>query len=128
MYSRVRASGLGKRWPYHPSTTCGPDTPRPRMCLPPRQVVERQRGHRARGRCPGRQLNDRRAESHPLGLPAPPRQRCVGVRAPGFRGEHGVEAGLLGRGHQFGVVLRRLRAPNSPAEVRASLDRLSTRG
>ena len=28
-YSRVRASGFGNGWPYHPSTTCGPDTPRP---------------------------------------------------------------------------------------------------
>lgn len=35
MYSRVRASGLGNRCPYQPSTTCGPDTPRPRMCRPP---------------------------------------------------------------------------------------------
>lgn len=35
MYSRVRASGLAKRWPYQPSTTCGPDTPSPRMWRPP---------------------------------------------------------------------------------------------
>jgi hypothetical protein len=35
MYSRVRASGLGNFWPYHPSTTCGPDTPSPRMWRPP---------------------------------------------------------------------------------------------
>ena len=35
MYSRVRASGLGNGWPYQPSTTCGPDTPSPRMCRPP---------------------------------------------------------------------------------------------
>ncbi|CNN42669.1 Uncharacterised protein [Mycobacterium tuberculosis] len=35
MYSRVRASGLGNDWPYQPSTTCGPDTPSPRMCRPP---------------------------------------------------------------------------------------------
>ena len=35
MYSRVRASGLGNFWPYQPSTTCGPDTPRPRMWRPP---------------------------------------------------------------------------------------------
>ena len=35
MYSRVRANGLGKRCPYQPSTTCGPDTPSPRMCRPP---------------------------------------------------------------------------------------------
>ena len=35
MYSRVRASGLGSDCPYQPSTTCGPETPSPRMCLPP---------------------------------------------------------------------------------------------
>ena len=35
MYSRVRASGLAKGMPYQPSTTCGPETPRPRMKRPP---------------------------------------------------------------------------------------------
>lgn len=35
MYSRVRASGLGNDWPYQPSTTCGPETPRPSTCRPP---------------------------------------------------------------------------------------------
>jgi hypothetical protein len=35
MYSRVRASGLPNGWPYQPSTTCGPDTPSPRMKRPP---------------------------------------------------------------------------------------------
>ena len=35
MYSRVRASGLANGWPYQPSTTCGPETPRPRMKRPP---------------------------------------------------------------------------------------------
>ena len=34
-YSRVRASGLANGWPYQPSTTCGPDTPIPRMKRPP---------------------------------------------------------------------------------------------
>src|SRR5436309_7474136 len=34
-YSRVRASGFGNGCPYQPSTTCGPDTPRPRINLPP---------------------------------------------------------------------------------------------
>src|SRR5690606_26400026 len=28
-YSRVRASGLFDGWPYQPSTTWGPETPRP---------------------------------------------------------------------------------------------------
>jgi hypothetical protein len=35
MYSRVRASGLANGIPYQPSTTCGPDTPSPRMKRPP---------------------------------------------------------------------------------------------
>ena len=35
MYSRVRASGLPKGWPYQPSTTWGPETPSPRMKRPP---------------------------------------------------------------------------------------------
>ncbi len=34
-YSRVRPSGFGYGWPYHPSTTCGPDAPSPRMKRPP---------------------------------------------------------------------------------------------
>ena len=33
-YSRVRARGFGKGWPYQPSTTWGPDTPRPRTKRP----------------------------------------------------------------------------------------------
>ena len=33
-YSRVRASGWFDGWPYQPSTTCGPDTPSPRMSRP----------------------------------------------------------------------------------------------
>ena len=35
MYSRVRASGFANGIPYQPSTTCGPDTPSPRMKRPP---------------------------------------------------------------------------------------------
>lgn len=35
MYSRVRASGLRNGMPYQPSTTCGPDTPRPSTNRPP---------------------------------------------------------------------------------------------
>jgi hypothetical protein len=34
MYSRVRASGLEKGCPYQPSTTWGPETPRPRVTRP----------------------------------------------------------------------------------------------
>ena len=33
--SRVRASGLANGWPYHPSTTCGPDAPSPSSTRPP---------------------------------------------------------------------------------------------
>ena len=35
MYSRVRARGFSKGIPYQPSTTCGPETPSPRMKRPP---------------------------------------------------------------------------------------------
>ena len=35
MYSRIRASGLANDWPYQPSTTCGPETPSPRIIRPP---------------------------------------------------------------------------------------------
>ena len=34
-YSRVRASGFAYGCPYHPSTTWGPEAPRPRMKRPP---------------------------------------------------------------------------------------------
>ena len=34
-YSRVRARGAGKDWPYQPSTTWGPETPRPSTKRPP---------------------------------------------------------------------------------------------
>ena len=35
MYSLVRVIGLPKRTPCQPSTTCGPDTPRPHRNRPP---------------------------------------------------------------------------------------------
>ena len=35
MYSRVRASGFANGIPYQPSTTCGPETPIPRITRPP---------------------------------------------------------------------------------------------
>ena len=35
MYSRIRANGLANGWPYQPSTTCGPETPSPRITRPP---------------------------------------------------------------------------------------------
>src|SRR3954453_13953567 len=35
MYSRVRANGFANGIPYQPSTTCGPETPSPRMKRPP---------------------------------------------------------------------------------------------
>ena len=33
--SRVRANGFANGWPYQPSTTCGPETPMPRITRPP---------------------------------------------------------------------------------------------
>ena len=35
MYSRILASGFANDCPYQPSTTCGPDTPTPRISRPP---------------------------------------------------------------------------------------------
>ena len=67
MYSRVRASGLANGIPYQPSTTCGPDTPRPRMKRPPERMVHRHRRHRRRGRLARRHLHDRRAQLQALG-------------------------------------------------------------
>ena len=81
MYSRVRASGLANGCPYQPSTTCGPETPSPRISRPPRQVVERHRGHRGRGRRARGDLHDRGAELDPLGRRAPPRERHQRVGA-----------------------------------------------
>ena len=34
-YSRVRVRGLLHGWPCQPSTTCGPDVPRPSSARPP---------------------------------------------------------------------------------------------
>ena len=35
MYSLIQVSGLSKDTPCHPSTTCGPDVPSPKMKRPP---------------------------------------------------------------------------------------------
>ena len=35
MYSRIQVSGLSKAWPCQPSTTCGPEVPRPSRKRPP---------------------------------------------------------------------------------------------
>ena len=77
------------------------------------EVVEGQRGHRAGGRRARGQLDDRGAQPQPVRRRTPPGQRRVGVRAPCLGGEHGVESGVLGRGHEFGVVVGRLSAPIS---------------
>ncbi|AGL28994.1 hypothetical protein J113_24620 [Mycobacterium tuberculosis CAS/NITR204] len=41
----------------------------------------------------------------------PPGQRRVGVGPPRLGGEHRVKTRILGRGDEFRMVLRRLRAP-----------------
>ncbi len=103
---RTRGCGpaaWGTSAPYQPSTTCGPDTPSPRMCRPPDRwssvsaAIAHAVGVRADS-CTTEVPSRIR-----LGRRAPPGQRRVGVRAPRLGGEHGVEAGLLGRGDQFGA-------------------------
>ena len=62
-------------------------------------------------------------------LVAEPHQ-ASGVKAstaPRLGGEHGVEAGLLGRGDQFGRIRGRLRTPISQLQSELHLDRLPTR-
>ena len=55
-YSHVRARGLGNGWPYQPSTTWGPDTPRPSTKRPPERWSKGQRCHGHGGRCKRREL------------------------------------------------------------------------
>ena len=92
MYSRMRASGFGKGWPYHPSTTCGPETPSPRISRPPERwssviaVIATQAGVRAEicmMPVPSLMLRCARAD------PAERRER---VRAVGLRRPHRVVA------------------------------------
>jgi hypothetical protein len=85
--------------------------PEPQNVPATRQVVERQRRHRARRRGTRRQLNHRRAQPQPPRRGAPPGQRRVGVGSPRLGGEHGVEFGGLGRGNEFAMVVRWLSAP-----------------
>ena len=82
-----------------------------------RQVVERQRCHGARRGRAGRHLNDRRTQAHPRGFPAPPGQRGVGIRAPGLRGEDGVEPRFFRRGDERRVIGGRLGAPVSELQT-----------
>ena len=91
------------------------------------QVIQGQRRHRARRRGARGQLDHRGAQPHPLRRRAPPGQRRVGIRSPRFGGEHRVEAGVLGGGDEFAVVLRRLSAPISQLESELHQSRLSCR-
>ena len=98
MYSRVRASGLANGWPYQPSTTCGPETPSPRMKRPPERwsmviaaiaVAAGVRADSCTIAVPRRSRSVARA---------PPGQRRQHVRAVGLGGPHRVEAQALGLG------------------------------
>ncbi|CNU97677.1 Uncharacterised protein [Mycobacterium tuberculosis] len=75
------------------------------------QMVQCQRGHRTGRWCARGQLDHRRTQPHPLRRRAPPGQRRVGVGPPRLGGEHRVKTRILGRGDEFRMVLRRLRAP-----------------
>ena len=99
----------------------------PEDVAPAGQMVQGQRRHRAGGRGAGGELHHRSAEPEPAGRRTPPGQRCEGVTAPRLGGEHGVEAGLLGRGDQFGRIRGRLRTPISQLQSELHLDRLPTR-
>ena len=111
MYSRVRASGLANGIPYQPSTTCGPETPRPRMKRPPERMVHRHRRHRRGGGLARGHLHDRRAELDPLRRGAPPGQRRQAVRAVGLGRPDRVEAEPLGLGDRLGDAGRRAAGP-----------------
>ena len=123
MYSRVRASGLANGIPYQPSTTCGPDTPRPRMKRPPERMVHRHRRHRRRGRLARRHLHDRRAELQALGRCAPPRQRREAVRAVGLGRPDRVEAEPLGLGDRLDDPGRRSAGPVAGVQSQLQLTR-----
>ncbi len=69
-----------------------------------REVIERERVHRATRRCARGDLHDGRAEPHPLGGRTPPRERSERVGPPRFGGEDGVESFGLGRSNEFRCV------------------------
>ena len=109
--------------PYQPSTTCGPDTPRPRMKRPPREVVHRHRGHRGGGRLARGHLHDRGAEPHVLRLRAPPGERRQHVGAVGLRRPDRVEAEPVGLGDRLLDAGRRARAPVAGVEAELEVAR-----
>ena len=117
MYSRVRASGFSNGIPYQPSTTCGPDTPRPRMKRPSESMVHRHRRHRRRRGLAGGHLHDRRAELQALGRRAPPRQRRQAVGAVRLGRPDRVEAEALRLGDRLDGARRRARLPSSPVFI-----------
>ncbi len=116
-YSRVFPSGLPHGWPCQPSTTCGPDVPRPEQEAAAGDEVERRRRHRrVRGRAAG-DLHDRRAEldaarlrrrssastrdrvgAPRLGRPRPSRSRAAPPPARAARGRRGSCRAVRSRG------------------------------
>src|SRR5262245_21565694 len=123
-YSRVRESGFANGWPYQPSTTCGPETPSPRIMRP------RERWSSVSA-CiavdAGVDLHDRGTEPDPRSVGADPRERREGVRAPRLGGPHRVVAeplGFLGDLDEvpvrFALPVTELHAEFEFAHVRAS--------
>ena len=110
-YSRVRASGFGYGWPYQPSTTCGPDAPRPRMARPPERwsrvsaVIATVVGVR-----PEICVTAVPSRMERVGG-AVPRQRGEAVRSVGLGRPERVEAEILGRGDLLGHPRRRAGEP-----------------
>ena len=119
MNSRVRPIGLGNGWPYQPSTTCGPDTPTPRMSRPPERwsmvaaVIATHAGVRAeicRMPVPSLIFVVRAPIQH---------KRRDGVGAVRLRRPHRVVAQALGLEHQLDRILRDRTSSSRPSILSA---------
>ena len=91
------------------------------MKRPPREVVERERGHRHRGRRARRELADRRAELDRRRLRAPPRERRQRVGAVRLGGPARVEPEPFRFGKRSGHSRPAAARPSSRSCSRASV-------
>ena len=116
MYSRIRASGLANGCPYQPSTTWGPETPRPRMKRPPQRWSSDIAAIAVAAGARAEICDDRGPELDPLGRGAPPGQRGERVRAVGLGRPHRVKAQPVGLEHGLGRARRRTARPVADVE------------